>query len=230
MSDHRLSKIQKNQVAELARGKGLALADFRWVDAIDSDQTSFSSLHHTPTAARVQFGSGGGMTENAFWLNWWPNFTGKRTYDWFQSWPDVLRFTDAWLAAVAQEVEAVDLWEVAREERAWLTESPSGSSNTQFTNVERELIAQHLKTIESYVAKNSQLISEQHIEVKEQLEYLAEATNRLGRFDWRGLAAATFIGIVLQLGLTPEHARELMQLATQLLGPLLAGTARLLGR
>jgi hypothetical protein len=48
--------------------------------------------------------------------------------------------------------------------------------------------------------------TEQFAEVKAQLDYLTEATVRLGRFDWRGLAASTFIGITLQLGLTPDRA------------------------
>jgi hypothetical protein len=64
--------------------------------------------------------------------------------------------------------------------------------------------------------------------VRQQLAYLTEAATRVGRFDWKNLAASTFIEIVLTLGLDPEKARRLLALATQLLGPLVVGVARLL--
>ena len=140
-----------------------------------------------------------------------------------------MQFTGKWLNAVAQEVDAVDLWEAARQERAWITETPSRLENTPFTAGERELISRHLKTIEQFTVKTFELTAAQHTEVKEQLDYLADATERLGRFDWRGLAGSTLLGIALQLGLTPERAAALMNLAMQLLGPFVTGVSRLLG-
>ena len=137
--------------------------------------------------------------------------------DWDDLGPHILK----WLRVVKEESDAPDLWALAQQERAWLTSTDVGA-NTPFTVEERRQITQHLSTIEKYAIKTYKLTGAHQAHVREQLRYLNDAAGRVGRFDWKNLAASTFLNIVLTLGLNPEKVQTLLALATQLLGPLVA--------
>lgn len=141
----------------------------------------------------------------------------------------LLREIQRWLEAVKLEDDAPDLWQLARDERAWLSSSVGDfAANTPFTETERQQITAHLKTIEQYTIKTHQLNESAAANVRERLAYLSEAAGRVGRFDWKNLAASTFIQIVLTLGLDPGKAHQLLGLATQLLGSLVVGVTKML--
>lgn len=226
MYDFRLSKTQRNELAELARECGLSLADFTWTDETHERDTAISRLKHVPTGATVAFAPFD--SDQAFWLQWWPNFLGGQPFGAFRDWLAVERFAATWFAAVQLEHQSADLWSTAQDQRAWIADTPTPSANSPFTKVERELLAQHLRTIEVFVVTTLDATDERQAEVRAQLKYLTEATERLGRFDWRGLAVSTLIAIVLQLGLTPERANNFMSFGAKLLGPFVNGAAQLL--
>ena len=232
MADYRLSKVQRNQIYALATKVGLDTGSIEWQD----EPSAYSDLIHVilhrssgsffkaPHSNRTD-GTG------YFTVESWPRITDRidsgRVPD--DDWEGLRICIDEWLTAVKEEVDAPDLWQIARDQRAWLTSSQSDlRGNTAFTPVEREQITRSLTAIEEFTAKNYQLTVAHQEHVREQLKYLSEAAERVGRFDWKNLAAATFIDLVLTLGLDPANSQKLLSFATQLLGHLVVGVARLL--
>jgi hypothetical protein len=141
----------------------------------------------------------------------------------------VLGWSGQWLKLVKVEQDTPDLWELARQQRAWLiSDEKSFGANTPFSPPERDQIRLHLRTIAEHAVKTYQLTEAAQVEVRERLNYLEAAADRVGRLDWKNLAASTFIGIVLNLSLSVEQGGKLLTFANQLLGPLVAGAARLL--
>jgi hypothetical protein len=57
--------------------------------------------------------------------------------------------------------------------------------------------------------------SEQLREIHSRLEYLANAVDRLNRFDWRGLALTTVIGVATTLSADTQTGRQLWGLFVQ---------------
>ena len=86
-----------------------------------------------------------------------------------------------------------------------------------------------MRTLGDYVQRTYELTATQYEKVAQRLTYLEEASHHHGRLDWKNLAASTLISIVLMLGLTPDRAAGLLNLAGQLFGPLLGGIAGLIG-
>ena len=126
-----------------------------------------------------------------------------------------------WLHAVKAEIETPDVWAIARAERDWLTSTEAAfSGNTPFNAIEKEQIAHHLRAIEKYAIKTYKLQAEEAEFVRGRLRYLTEAVDRVGRFDWKGLAASTFMTIVITLGLDKHSGEALLTMATELLGSL----------
>lgn len=56
---------------------------------------------------------------------------------------------------------------------------------------------------------------EELIQISEKLDYLSKAVDRLNRFDWKGLALGTFIGISTNLAIDTESGRKVFELLRQ---------------
>jgi hypothetical protein len=80
--------------------------------------------------------------------------------------------------------DAPDLWEVTREEREWITSTPTDpAGNTPFTQDEREQIRRHLGAIEERLIRENDLADNERQYVREQFKYLSEAADRVGPVD-----------------------------------------------
>ena len=146
------------------------------------------------------------------------------------NWPQMFAVFCAWLDEVKRQSDAPDLWALARQERRLLTSTADDiDQNAPFTRTERELLARHLATIQEYTKKSFNLQAEHAAHVEAQLKYLAEAAERVGRFDYKNLVVSTLLNIVVTLGLDLDKAQKLYGLATQLLGPIVMGFDRFLG-
>jgi len=90
---------------------------------------------------------------------------------------------------------------------------PEPSSNEPFTEPELVKIAAGLRQIEERLNQEFQLTDEQRRFVRERLEYLENAAQRAGRFDWGNIAAAVLINLVTTLAsafaLDPAKAQAL---------------------
>lgn len=221
MADYRLSTPQRNELYTIAERLGLDPATFDWTEEVGARGDRIHRILHPPTGAFLKidwfslYGAG-------YLLDPWPQLEEMHNAS---NWGTLRPLIQRWLSAVKAETDAPNLWAIAKQSRAWLTSDVH--ENAPFTPDERNQIARHLRTIEEYTVKTYQLSEAHQAHVREQLGYLTEAAERVGRFDWKNLAVSTFVNIVVTLGLDIEKIQKLLALVNQLLGPLVAGVARL---
>jgi len=94
-----------------------------------------------------------------------------------------------------------------------LSHSPSALQNIKFSIGEQTRIAKALHEFEEEVQSREILTREQIKLLHEQVEYLVDASKRLGRKDWLAAATGALIGFTLQSGLTTEVATQVIRLA-----------------
>jgi hypothetical protein len=221
--DYRFSRTQQNDIVKYCRHIGLDPATLDMEDAQEG-KVAFHKLSHRGTGAYllVRYFP---ILGHCFVS--WPQLENlpRPSSNWTTTLPAVLK----WLDTVKAESDAPDLWALAHQGRALLAStSEEMQSNTPFTETERELIGLHLKTIEEYTIRTYALQAEQAEHVRSNLKYLVEAADRVGRFDWKNLAAATVVNIVVTLGLDIEKTQQLVAFVTELLGPIVLGVSRFL--
>ena len=96
-----------------------------------------------------------------------------------------MRRVSAWLEEVKRDLETPDLWaELQREAKLLGAGSNAVTENTPFTPEEQKEIARETKELAKYVRKIHLLSPAQMQVLDEKLEYLVDASDRLGRKDW----------------------------------------------
>jgi hypothetical protein len=102
-----------------------------------------------------------------------------------ESWIDIRANLRARLIVVKAESDSPDLWEIAR-------------TNARGLNRATLHLSEPSRNTRSIAG-----IASQYVRAK--MAYLTEAAGRVGRFDWKNLAASTFTQIVLELALTQRR-------------------------
>ena len=229
MDDRRLTKVQRNHVFQLVERAKFEPAAFRWADVESAHARNrlVSLLTYPPTGHYFRFDFSSGEWGSGFSVEWRPVHDGSTGRNFPKNWRATELNLTSWLRALREEVDQPDLWATANAERLFFLDDPA--NNDPFTAPERGLIAQHLRTLGDYVQRTYELTATQYEGVAQRLTYLEEASQHHGRLDWKNLAASTLISIVLMLGLTPDRAAGLLNLAGQLFGPLLRGITGLIG-
>jgi hypothetical protein len=82
--------------------------------------------------------------------------------------------------------------------------------NTPFSGEEQEQIAAQLTEAKEYVRANFELEPGQVERIEEQLDYLVEAAQRVGRLDWRNLLVGSFLSLVLQAVIPVQPVQQLL--------------------
>ena len=115
-----------------------------------------------------------------------------------------------WLGEVKRDLETPDLWaELQREAKLLGAGSNAVTENTPFTPGEQKEIAGRLKELAKYVRKTHSLSPAQMQALDEKLEYLVDASHRLGRKDWLNAFIGVTLGYMLSVALPPESARTI---------------------
>jgi hypothetical protein len=122
---------------------------------------------------------------------------------------------------MSQELTAPDLWaELAAQQEALGAGEPALVENTPFTEEERKVIEARLAEAMEYVRQTHELSAEQHAALKDRLDYLVEAADRLPRLDWRNALLGVLFGQVVQAILPAEVVRDVVVTLGRTLGPL----------
>lgn len=117
-----------------------------------------------------------------------------------------------YMAEVEEERVTPDLW-------SGLNSQPSPPSalsalqNTPFSQQEQARINDALHEFFDEVKSRAILTPDQLNLLQEQVNYLVEASKRVGRKDWLTMTAGALIGYTLQAGLTTETATQVIRLA-----------------
>lgn len=125
-----------------------------------------------------------------------------------------------WLGDVKRELEAPDLWaSISGEAKIIEAASELETGNAFFTEAEKRVVLSGLTEIKQYLLTAHKLDSEL---IEPRLNYLIEASDRVGKKDWINILISTLVGIVITAALPPEVTRELFRFAGTVLRQILS--------
>lgn len=211
-----LLQSKRNEVFARVSAAGFAPAAFEWTTAIAQDQSCDVLTYRANREFTFTFVPG-----YEWFVTYSPGEHLAHDSQLVGDWSYALQRVDWWLSYLRRETEAPDLWSglVSGTE---LGDVPDKFDNRPFTPDEREDIAGRIEVLRTRLLEMDRVTEEDTHVIVDRLDYLTLATERLGRFDWRGVAAA----VVLEFGarglLDTNFARTtfeyLVGAARQLLG------------
>jgi hypothetical protein len=126
------------------------------------------------------------------------------------SWQTLIPQVSRWLEEVKHDLNTPDLWaELRREAELLGAGSNRVIENTPFTPEEQQEIARRLDKLATDVSHALSLSGAQTNALEGKIDYLIEASTRLGRKDWLNNFIGVTLPFVLAAALAPEAARAL---------------------
>lgn len=115
-----------------------------------------------------------------------------------------------------EDRDVPDLWSQI-ETLAFSSVSPimSTRDTSMFSESEKVQARIAVQTFQQSIIENFNPPQEQLEYITDQLKYLADAVDRLNKFDWRGLALSIVVGIAINLTVDTEGGRLLFKLFEQ---------------
>lgn len=137
-----------------------------------------------------------------------------------------------WLSkhvAKHMEFESIpDLWaEVKAIQPMISSKSFTQEDFEMFTEREKFQIQESLKEFQRLIKEEISPMKESLDNIQEKLDYLSNAVNKLNRFDWKGVALSTVIGIATNLSVDTNSGKQVFDLFQQAFQAL-GSTIRLL--
>ena len=141
------------------------------------------------------------------------------------TWPSVLEKVKGWAREVKRDVDTPDLWGEVRRRQGVLTGTIyEESDNTPFTKAELVEIADKVQQIKEFV--KTQPISEARmLSAEAKLDYVLEASRRLGRKDWAIIFGGAIVSTIVADLLPREGLGDLLTMASHVLGHIFGGGA-----
>ena len=217
MQIRNLLMSQANQLIGELKNSGWNPSDFKWEDVVSPTFTGsnlVSQLTHSPSGYYFIFDNIG----DRFFSMWSPAIELHKQRVESGSWNAQFNHFKEWLGYLRREVDSPDLWSAISQESELIEATTSDESNTPFTAEEKAYILSGIKEIKQYLLTAHRLDPEL---VETRLNYLAEASNRVGRKDWINLLLSVLVGIVMQAALPPESTRELFRFVGTVLRQIL---------
>ena len=203
-----LNKDQRNAVLAAVQDAGLFPAEFDWTGAVGS------RLCHLPTGAYFVFEGVAGNYSSQYSAG---DVPVERREGLSQH--RLMQQVGLWLAKLKRDIDTPDLWAELRRERELLAAaSDEAIENTPFSVPEQEQIAGQIRDIKDYLIRTHALSEAQ----AKRLDYLIDASGRVGRKDWFLMAASVILGYVVTAALSPAAA-------VHVLGTLLSSVGHILG-
>lgn len=138
-------------------------------------------------------------------------------YDKYVSFNEVLDAFKFWINSHVMEYlfeeNEPDLWnEFKLGNKSLNIEAIDFSNRDNFSADERKQIVMSINELRFLIHNEISPNEEEKLLIKERLEYLIESTNRLNKYDWKGLVITTLIGIATTLSLDTEKGILLFEL------------------
>jgi hypothetical protein len=132
------------------------------------------------------------------------------------SWLRLQQRVEAWLREVKADLEMPDRWAELRQAREIFAAVPGEViDNTPFSSEERAEIERQLREFRERARDRWSLSGERLATLDETIDYLVDAADRLGRFDWRSVFAGAFTGLFLSAVFPPESVHHVLVLLAQ---------------
>lgn len=216
MQIRHLLKSQANQVLEELRNAGISPLEFKWEDTNSPNYGAkhvVSKLVHAPSGYYFIFDNVG-----EFRSVWSPGMEKEQQRANSSSWNGQVKHLKEWLRYLKREVESPDLWSAIFQESELIEATSSDGLNTPFNPQEKKYILSGINEIKQYLL-NAHKLDPELFEAR--LNYLAEASNRVGRKDWINLLLSVLVGIIMQAALPPETTREVFRFVGAVLRQIL---------
>jgi hypothetical protein len=221
---HSLLKSQKNSVFEIVQSAGLDPAEFEWTErrSIDSPIPA-PALVHRPSNAWFTFDFDALAQHHLGHYS--PGTETAEDVMRAGSWAAHLTNVAQWLQNLKREFYAPNLWDELAKQRELTaaTEPSDDADNAPFTLEEQEKIASQLREIRELLVRTERLEGERLRAVESRLDYLQEASTRMGRRDWLNIFYGAVFSWALTALVSPDSAREVLIAAAQGLGDLFGG-------
>jgi hypothetical protein len=206
-----LKKFQRNQIFDAIRAVGLDPGQF---DLIDSE--SEDKIKHKWSESYFIVRSESGYYVGQHLVGdgaVWPTNPS--------SWQTMMPRISMWLEEVKRDLDTPDLWaELLREGDLLGAGSNVFIENTPFTAEEQREIAGRLDQVAKYVRETHSLSMAQMRALDEKMDYVIEASTRLGRKDWLNNFIGVILGYVLGAALPPDSARTIFTMFLRGIGIL----------
>jgi hypothetical protein len=226
-TDATLTKTERNAVLQALSKYKFDLREFEWKDiqlnesdvyagraGFNSKEFTGSKLVHVPT--EYYFAVGGYSVISC------PGPKGKVQQESHNGDTKVKDgYLETWIKRLRDEVDAPDLWEriLKSKKLADLPVSPE-VDNRPFSKKEQEYIAKHLQEIKRYMISTQDLNAEMQRAIESRIDYLIEASERMGRKDWHMTLMGIVATLVIAAVVTPERAQELFRMIANAFLPL----------
>ena len=159
----------------------------------------------------------------AYDYSYTPFFLGRPTpridHSDFVEFDSVLDEFNRWIAqhvnACIAEESVPDLWETLQAEAFLSEKSIQEHDDSFFSEAEKVQIKIALVSFQYRAVKQFRPSADQLASIEKQIKYLSDAVDRLNKFDWKGVAISTLIGVCTNLSLDTERGRQLYGLFQQ---------------
>jgi hypothetical protein len=210
-----LLKSQANEVFEIIRRAGLDPGEFEW-------GADYMRLFHRPSKFYITFS----ITFSRNQAQWFsatcspgPS-SAVETSPLRESWESLRRFVEVWAIVLARELATPDLWGMVEEQKA-LAKAADSSDNEAFTHAQLAFISKQVRELGEYIAATNQYNAEENRALHSKLDYLVGASKRMGKKDWINVCFGVLGILVSMMGMPPDAARGMFQMAGILFRTLL---------
>jgi hypothetical protein len=135
----------------------------------------------------------------------------------YLSFDDISKIFISWLNYHAKsyltERDLIDVWNQFQFETNIFDLAQSSISNNSKFNIEdSESVSNSIDSLKKLIDDKYHLTEIQFKYINERLDYLSEATNRLGKFDWSNLFVSIMISIAINMGVDTNTGKEFFEL------------------
>jgi hypothetical protein len=221
--EHILLTSQTDEVYGIVRSAGFDPNEFTWGKKYGEVYGAMVPvLIHKPTSFDFVFDFDPKYDLHA--AEWSPGEETPRDKSVNLQWPLVLQCVSIWLENVERERSTPDLWAQLEKQRELLAASApfeqDDANNSPFTPDEQQQIEAQLDEIKELLVQTHQADGRA---LESSIEYLREASTRMGRRDWLTIFIGTIFGWALNGLVPPEGVRQALALAAHGLGHLFGG-------
>jgi hypothetical protein len=114
------------------------------------------------------------------------------------NWAGKISMLEICLGYLMRVIHAPDLWASLPQENELLSIDPAEAVNTPFTADEQVQIKKTIEEIRAYITSTYTISSEPLAKVNRKLDYLIDASRRVGRIDWKTIFVGALVGLVLE--------------------------------
>jgi len=205
-------KSQKNEVYGLIKSNGLEPADFEWLEVMNGnhfDASLVNKLIHKESGYFFMFD----IINRNHHSYFAPGNELEHEYAHPGSWDNQKINFVKWLCYLEREIKQPDLWdEIRLAQEAFEKGLDPYTENKPFDEDQTIQIEVGINQILDFIIGLENVSEEQYELVKGELEYLKDASKRLGRKDWVLMSITTITAIVINLSLSTEEGRVIFKI------------------